>query len=130
LNAGVEVESGASTDSQVAGARGIAVEPELVDESTDFDVVRVLPHKYWHSEEHRRYEKTETSFHRAIRSAAVVRTEMNAEERIAENRALHRCARPVSVQKPISSQVPVPGFPGFPVSTFIRHASHCPSTGN
>jgi hypothetical protein len=54
---------------------------EIVDESTDFDVVRVLSHEHWHSEEHRRYEKTETAFHRAIRSAAVVRTEMNAERK-------------------------------------------------
>jgi hypothetical protein len=70
----------------------------------------------------------------ASRSAAVVRTEMNAEERIAENRALHHCARPVSLQKPISSQVPVPRLPGFHVYSpsqslsFDRQLTDLPSS--
>jgi len=47
---------------KIADRRGIVAEPEIIDQGTDFDMVRVLRHRHRRGQEDRRNQKTFRGF--------------------------------------------------------------------
>lgn len=47
---------------KIAARRGIVAEPEIIDQGTAFDMVRVLRHRHRRSQQNRRNQKNQKTF--------------------------------------------------------------------